>query len=76
MARSRPIDQPPRAVTKEYFEQVCPEGRRTRISIEETNRDIKDASVDDVLNKYVSMLTSSNDSCVELYGYAEHPFDY
>lgn len=72
-----PPDRPaPRAVTKEFFEQVCPKERRTRISIEETNKDVKDVPVIDVLNKYVSILASSNDSCVELYGNMEHPFDF
>lgn len=72
-----PADRPaPRAVTREFFEQVCPMSRRTRISIEETNKDIKDAEVIDVLDKYVGILANSNDSCVELYGEMEHPFDF
>ena len=72
-----PSDHPaPRAVTKEFFLQVCPEERRTRISIEDTNKGLENAPVIDVLNKYVSILANNNDTCVELYGDMEHPFDF
>ena len=66
----------PRAVTVEFFNQVCPENKRTRVSIKEMNDGLGGRPPIEIVEKYVSMLLAMADGCVELYGEWEHPFDW
>lgn len=66
----------PRAVSVEFFNQVCPEDKRTRISIKEINEGLGGRSPLGILQKYSTKLLGMSDGCVELYGFMEHPFDW
>lgn len=72
-----PTSPSPRAVSAEWFKEICPEERRTRISIREMNEGLRDATAEEIMNKYVDMLSSRTEGCIELFGEKdEHPFDY
>ncbi|KAH8119774.1 hypothetical protein DFH11DRAFT_1685277 [Phellopilus nigrolimitatus] len=72
-----PAEHPaPRSVSVEWFRKVCPENKRTRISIKEMNEGLENATVLEVMEKYVQKLASMTEGCLELYGGMEHPFDY
>ena len=72
-----PLEHPnPRAVSVEFFNQVCPEDKRTRISIKEMNEGLGGRSPLKILQKYSTKLLGMSDGCVELYGFMEHPFDW
>ena len=71
-----PGDNAPRAVSEAFFKQVCPEERRTIISIKEVNEGLGVNPVIGVVDKYVQVLKDLPDGCVELKGGNEHPFDW
>ncbi|PCH34414.1 hypothetical protein WOLCODRAFT_135702 [Wolfiporia cocos MD-104 SS10] len=60
-----PGDHAPRAVIKEYFDQVCPTPRV--ISSDEVSHQLPDdASAQTVLERWVALLTAMPDRCVEI----------
>ena len=73
-----PPEQPnPRSVSVEFFNEVCPEERRVRVNIHEMKEGLEWWNVPSVLDKYVEMMKSIKEGCVELYGDKyEHPFDF
>ena len=66
----------PRSVTIDYFDKVCPESRRKKISIYEMNQGLEGKPVIEILEKYTNMLKALNESCVELFGGNDHVFDW
>ena len=67
----------PRAISAEWFKQICPEERRTRISIREMNEGLRDAGAEEIMQKYVNVLSTRKEGCIEMFGERdEHPFDY
>ena len=66
----------PRAVSAEWFKRICPRHRRTRIGIKDVNKGLENSTPLEVMEKYVRILIESQESCVELYGDMEHPFDF
>ena len=66
----------PRSVTIDYFDKVCPESRRKKISIREMNQGLEGKPVIEILEKYTKALKALNESCVELFGGNDHVFDW
>ncbi|KAL5519362.1 hypothetical protein ACEPAH_1045 [Sanghuangporus vaninii] len=66
----------PRAVSVEFFDQVCPENKRSRVSIKEMNEGLEGRPPIEIMEKYASKLLGMAELCVELYGSLEHPFDW
>lgn len=71
-----PGDNHPRAVSIEYFDKICPYERRTFVEIKDVNEGLEGRTVEEVLQKYVHVLSAMNETCVELRGGIEHPFDW
>lgn len=71
-----PDDLSPRAVNKEFYDQVCPDERRVSLSIEQINSGLKGRPVLERVEKYVEALRSVPEGCVVLSGWMEHPFDW
>ncbi|KAF8519729.1 hypothetical protein BU17DRAFT_47491 [Hysterangium stoloniferum] len=69
----------PRAVTRDYFEDVCPANRRTIVKVEDIHAKYGMSHESDglpTLENWVKELRDMPDLCVEIHPHSPHVFDF
>lgn len=71
-------DPAPRAVTRSYWYNVCPEERRTVLHMDAISAMLRDSEASVIMEKYVQVLRDDPAGCLELAPgeTVDHPFDY